>query len=191
METLCSVVFSEPCTVDNLTLVVFVLAFVALVGPLLVFMLARSAGTIKLGPLSIENKGKTDAELQVSQLKPANLFWLGHDLHWTKSAIKLKSDRALLLYGLEQSIHHLKDASEGGDLLHGEAELNLALDLLQKNQSTKVVAEQISSQLEAALYKIGGHLAGMQENYQNRPRNAEKLIHADQLLWPRRSWSEK
>ncbi len=92
--------------------------------------------------------------------KAANVFWLGHDLLWSKNAAASWGNRERILHGLRQSRHH---ASEVG-LSDTDAFRRLdSVDLAVRNMADAGLTAQsrpgIAAQIEQLLYAFG-KLAG-------------------------------
>lgn len=67
--------------------------------------------------------------------KPANIFWIGHDLIWTIDVILRGAPRETIVHGLKQSLFHLRKIGFAGtsiearlSRLHENAEKSLQTD---------------------------------------------------------------
>lgn len=50
----------------------------------------------------------TEAKPDRAQIEPFNMFWLGHDLLWTKNRLALGGDPGRVVHGLSQALLHLQ-----------------------------------------------------------------------------------
>jgi hypothetical protein len=92
--------------------------------------------------------------------KAANVFWLGHDLLWSKSAASSWGNRERILHGLRQSKHH---ASEVGlsdtDAYRRLESVDLAVRKMGDADLTAQSRPGLAAQIEQSLYAFG-KLAG-------------------------------
>jgi hypothetical protein len=102
--------------------------------------------------------------------KPANVFWLGHDLLWSRNAASSWGNRERILHGLRQSKHH---ASEIG-LSNTEAyqRLDTADLAVRKMADADLTAQsrpKITAQIQESLDAFGKLAAEQQPGFKPSP----------------------
>ena len=107
-------------------------------------------------------------KLKIEWGKTGNLFWAARDMMWTIDAALRNASRDIIIHGLKQSLHHLKEL--------GFSEINVYDDLTEIKQDIEhlpnftprmriVLADRITS----VIRKIGAFAEENQPGYKARP----------------------
>ena len=100
----------------------------------------------------------------------ANIYWAGHDLMWTCDVLLRGAPRDTILWGLSQSLHHIREIGLGGDPVEGRLSrlLTDARTMLEKDwtlQMRNSYAQEILSIREYAGSLMNNH----QKDFRRRP----------------------
>ena len=112
-----------------------------------------------------------DAASQKGWRKAADVFWLGHDLHWTRTAANSWGNRERILHGLRQSKHHaseigLTDTKASQDLEN----LNLTVTRMTDGDLTTQSRPGMAAKVDGLLQAFGNLAKAQQPGF--RPRFA-------------------
>lgn len=113
------------------------------------------------GDVTVPRKGWTRA---------ADVFWLGHDVHWTRSAANSWGKRENLLHGFRQSKHHASEIGLTGTKAYQDLEnLNQTVTKMTDAELTPQSRPGIASKVDGLLQGFGDLAKAQQPGFRPGP----------------------
>lgn len=101
--------------------------------------------------------GPGQAELTAKIDRVGNVFWLGHDLFWTFSAISTRQDRSRIVHGLRYARHHISQL-ELSDSKFEDQLSQMIKDISSGHSVSEEKLKEVENRLNELLYRVGGVL---------------------------------
>jgi len=115
-------------------------------------------------PLFLPHQNDSQRKFTIRNDRPANVYWLGHDLMWTMDAIYRGAPNEKIVHGLNQVVHHLNQI--GGGPSGYANEVHKIIKWIEANDS---IAEdsrrELGGELDKLLYRIGGDIQAQQPEF--------------------------
>jgi DNA repair ATPase RecN len=118
-----------------------------------------------------ENEGTVKAEkleLTANIDRVGSVFWLGHDLFWTFSAISTRQDRSRIVHGLRHARHHLSQL-ELSDSKFEDQINQIIRDISSGHSASEEKLQEIENRLNELLYRVGGYFESYQAEFKASP----------------------
>lgn len=118
------------------------------------------------------NVGRSLSSSSKAKDRVGNVYWLGHDLFWTYSAISRKADKGRIIHGLAQIRHHLASVE-----IRDTEFLSQIDDLYKRVVNMKLIDSEeyddLAFDLNRILYRIGGAIEAHQNDFKSFPEPGE------------------
>jgi hypothetical protein len=107
------------------------------------------------------------ANLQAKWEKTGNIYWLGHDLMWTAQVSLRGAGKNQIIYGLKQSLHHLKSIDLKDKLPEKELlDLLITIENYLDTQIDSEVRGRIAGDVDHILDEVGAYMEANQSNFE-------------------------
>lgn len=108
--------------------------------------------------------------------KPANTYWLGHDLMWTIDAIYRGATIKKIVHGLNQILHHLiQIGGENTGYAKDIRDIKKIIEGQTDSEFSEKIRRELGCELDKLLYRIGGSIQTHQPDF-NASNPGQKIL---------------